>query len=97
FGLGPVGAVMLGVLSGVGGGIARDVLVAQIPSVLHRELYAVAALAGALVVVAGHALGLPPVPTAVAGACLCFALRWLAIRRGWALPLARHHDPDGSP
>lgn len=87
-GLGPVGAVMLGVLSGVGGGIARDVLVAQVPSVLRRELYAVAALTGALVVVMGDALALPEAPVAVAGAALCFALRWLAIRRGWQLPLS---------
>jgi uncharacterized membrane protein YeiH len=87
-GLGPVGAVMLGVLTGIGGGIARDVLVAEVPHVLRRELYAVAALAGAAVVVAGHALALPGVPVAVAGAVLCFALRWLAIRRGWRLPVA---------
>lgn len=87
-GLGPVGAVMLGVLSGIGGGIARDVLVAQIPIVLQRELYAVAALAGALVVVLGHALALPLAPVAVAGAATCFALRWLAIRRGWRLPVS---------
>lgn len=87
-GLGPVGAVMLGVLSGIGGGIARDVLVAQIPIVLQRELYAVAALAGALVVVLGYALALPLAPVAVAGAATCFALRWLAIRRGWRLPVS---------
>ncbi|MBL8201465.1 MAG: trimeric intracellular cation channel family protein [Chromatiales bacterium] len=87
-GLGPVGAVMLGVVTGVGGGIARDVLVAQIPHVLRRELYAVAALAGAGVVVSGDALGLPAAPVAVAGAVLCFTLRWLAIRRGWRLPVA---------
>lgn len=91
-GMGPVGAVMLGVLSGVGGGIARDMLVAQIPSVLHRELYAVAALVGALVVVAGHALALPAAPVAVVGASACFLLRWLAIRRGWRLPLPRGGD-----
>lgn len=87
-GLGPVAAVMLGVLSGVGGGIARDVLVAQVPSVLRRELYAIAALAGAVVVVVGDALALPAAPVAVTGAALCFALRWLAIRRGWRLPVA---------
>lgn len=87
-GLGPVGAVMLGVLSGVGGGIARDVLVAQIPNVLRRELYAVAALAGALVVVLGNSFALPAAPIAVAGATLCFGLRWMAIRRGWRLPVA---------
>ena len=68
FGVGPVGAVMLGMLTGIGGGIARDVLVAQVPNVLRRELYAVEALAGALVVVSGHALRWPAAPEAVAEA-----------------------------
>ena len=88
-GLGPTGAIMLGMLSGIGGGIARDVLVAEIPHVLKRELYAVAALAGAACVVAGAALGLPGAPCAIVGAALCFALRFMAIRRGWQLPVAR--------
>ena len=88
-GLGPVGAVMMGVLTGVGGGIVRDVLVARIPSVLQRhELYAVAAMLGALVVVVGNALALPAAPVAITGAVLCFLLRWLAIRRGWRLPVS---------
>ena len=88
-GLGPVGAVMMGVLTGVGGGIVRDVLVARIPSVLQRhELYAVAAMLGALVVVVGDALALPAAPVAITGAMLCFLLRWLAIRRGWRLPVS---------
>jgi uncharacterized membrane protein YeiH len=88
FGLGPSGAVLLGMLSGIGGGIARDLLVAEIPNVLRREFYAVAALLGAMCVVAGDALGLPPTPTAVAGATTCFVLRYLAIRRNWQLPVA---------
>ena len=88
-GLGPVGAVMLGVLTGIGGGIVRDVLVMQVPIVLQRELYAVAALLGASLVVAGHALGLPAVPVAAVGAAACIALRLLAIRLGWQLPVAR--------
>jgi uncharacterized membrane protein YeiH len=87
-GLGPVGAVMLGVLTGIGGGITRDVLVAEVPHVLRRELYAVAALAGATVVVAGDAFALPSAPVAVVGAVLCFTVRWLAIRRGWRLPVS---------
>ncbi len=87
-GLGPVGAIMLGILSGIGGGIARDVLVTEIPNVLRRELYAVAALAGALAVVVGNALQLPSAPVAAVGALLCFVLRWMAIRRGWGLPRA---------
>jgi uncharacterized membrane protein YeiH len=88
-GVGPVGAVMLGVLSGVGGGIARDVLVAQIPGVLQRELFAVAALLGALIVVAGDALRMPATLAATAGAVACFTLRFLAMRRGWQLPVAK--------
>jgi uncharacterized membrane protein YeiH len=87
-GLGPVGAIMLGVLTGIGGGIARDVLVAEVPHVLRRELYAVAAFAGAVVVVVGDAFALPPAPVAVVGAVLCFTVRWLAIRRGWRLPVS---------
>lgn len=86
-GLGPVGAVMIGVLTGVGGGVVRDMLVAQIPNVLRRqEIYAVTAMAAALVVVAGDALELPAAAVAVGGALLCFVLRLMAIRRGWKLP-----------
>jgi uncharacterized membrane protein YeiH len=93
FGLGPSGAVLLGMLSGIGGGIARDLLVAEIPNVLRREFYAVAALLGATCVVAGHALGFPSTPAAIVGALTCFVLRYLAIRRNWQLPVASpRHD-----
>jgi uncharacterized membrane protein YeiH len=88
FRLGPVPAVMLGVLTGVGGGMVRDLLVAEIPLVLRAELYAVAALAGATVVAIGMLLHLPSSITTAAGALLCFELRFLAIRRGWRLPVA---------
>lgn len=91
-GVGPVGAVLLGILTGVGGGVARDVLVAEIPSVLRRELYAVAALVDALIVVGGAALGLPSAPLAAGGAVACFALRFWAMRRGWQLPIAKTSD-----
>ena len=94
FGLGPMAAILLGMLSGIGGGIARDVLVARVPVVLRSELYAVAALSGAAVVVAGESLGLPTVPLMIAGALLCFGLRFMAIRYGWSLPVARPHG-DG--
>ena len=62
---------------------------AEIPTVLRAELYAVAALAGAAVVVGGELLQLPSTPLAIAGTVLCFGLRLLAIRRGWALPVAQ--------
>ena len=88
-GLNPVASILLGMLTGIGGGMLRDVLVAEIPTVLRAELYAVAALAGAAVVVGGQLLGLPSTPVAIAGTFLCFGLRVLAIRRGWGLPVAR--------
>jgi uncharacterized membrane protein YeiH len=86
--LNPVMAALLGVLTGIGGGMLRDVLIAQIPTVLRAELYAVAALAGAVVVVVGHVLNLPHAAPAIAGAALCFGIRLIAIRRGWRLPVA---------
>jgi uncharacterized membrane protein YeiH len=75
-------------LTGIGGGMARDLLVASTPAVLKGELYAVAALAGAAVVVIGQFLSWPVVLTAVGAGLLCFAIRLLAIRRGWGLPVA---------
>lgn len=87
FGLHPVMAAVLGMLTGIGGGIVRDVLLARIPAVLHAELYAMAALAGAAVVVIGAVLHLPPAITAIVGAVLCFGLRFMALRHGWRLPV----------
>jgi uncharacterized membrane protein YeiH len=86
FGLHPAMAALLGMLTGIGGGMARDVLLAQVPVVLRSDLYAVAALAGAAVVAIGSRFGLAPVLTALGGALLCFGLRMVAIRRGWQLP-----------
>jgi uncharacterized membrane protein YeiH len=100
FGLNPVMAALLGMLTGIGGGMARDVLLAEVPTVLRSEIYAVAALAGAAVVVIGHVLLLPSMVATAAGAVLCFGLRLMAIRRGWKLPIAQQsaeeaHAPDG--
>src|ERR1043165_1734856 len=92
FGLAPIAAIMLGVLTAVGGGIARDVLVAEIPTILRAELYAVAALAGASAVVFGRWLGLHSVADAIIGAGLCFGLRFMAIHYGWHLPRACQSD-----
>ncbi|NYT45450.1 trimeric intracellular cation channel family protein [Alcaligenaceae bacterium] len=88
FGLGPVMSALLGMLTGIGGGMTRDVLLNDIPQVLRSDLYAVAALAGASVVVTGDMLGLPYGYSALGGAALCFALRFMAIRHGWHLPTA---------
>jgi uncharacterized membrane protein YeiH len=97
FQAGPVAATLLGMLTGIGGGMVRDVLVRQIPTVLRTELYAVAALAGAVAVVIGRLLQVPSGAAATVGAVLCFGLRFIAIRRGWQLPVARpleRSEPD---
>ena len=88
FGANPLVAALLGMLTGIGGGMLRDVLVGEIPTVLRKDLYALAALAGAGVVVAGPLLHLPPTAATIGGAALCLAVRLVAIRRGWALPTA---------
>jgi len=89
YGLDPVMAALLGMLTGIGGGIVRDVLLTEVPMVLRADLYAVAALAGAIVVVVGVALAWPSTPVAIFAAILCFGLRMMAVRRGWQLPVAR--------
>lgn len=88
-GLNPVVAALLGMLTGIGGGMLRDVLVMQIPTVLRSDLYALAALVGAAIVVGGHVLHIHAVATTIVGGLACFALRYMAIRHGWHLPHAR--------
>src|SRR3546814_2072374 len=85
-GLGPVGALLLGMLTGIGGGIARDVLAMRVPVVLQSDLYAVAALAGAAVVVIAHRFGVSGEAILLAGAGLVVFLRFMAIRHGGACP-----------
>jgi uncharacterized membrane protein YeiH len=88
-GLGPAMAALLGMLTGIGGGMLRDVLVAEIPTVLRADVYAVAALAGATVVAVAHVLHMSPIVAMLVGGALSFALRFGAIHFGWHLPAAR--------
>ena len=92
FHAGPIAATLLGMLTGIGGGMVRDVLVMEVPSVLRTELYAVAALLGAAFTVGGQRLGLPLHVAAPIGAVLCITLRLLALRYGWHLPVAHLNE-----
>lgn len=89
YGLSPMMAALLGMLTGIGGGIVRDMLLAGVPSVLRSELYAVAALVGAIVVVSGDALQLNAAVAALLGAASCFVLRLAAIRYRIRLPVSK--------
>jgi uncharacterized membrane protein YeiH len=86
FGLGPVPAALLGMLSAIGGGMLRDVLAGRVPVVIRSELYATPALVGAALVVAGEWLRLPTGQVAVGVSLLCFVWRVLAVLRGWNAP-----------
>jgi uncharacterized membrane protein YeiH len=89
FHAGPLAATLLGMTTGIGGGVVRDVLVMEVPTVLRTELYAVAALLGAAFTVGGQRLGMPLHVAAPIGAALCTTLRLLALHYGWHLPVAR--------
>ena len=90
-GVGFAQAVILGALTGVGGGTLRDVLIREIPAVLTSGLYAVPALVGAFVAVAADEAGLAGLPAAVVAAGVCFAIRMLGVHYGIDAP-----GPPGS-
>ena len=89
FHVGPVAAILFGTLTGVGGGVVRDVLIREIPTVLRTDIYALAALIGSTAIIAGHALHLPSYVAASLGAVLCFVIRLGAMHYGWRLPAAK--------
>src|SRR5665213_2626451 len=82
-GINPVMAAILGMLTGIGGGMTRDVLAGDIPFVLRGDLYAIAALAGAAIVSIGTILGVPPIYPMLLGAVVCIFLRFMAIYHNW--------------
>lgn len=87
-GLGPAQAIALGTITGIGGGILRDVLLRNVPVVLRQELYAVPALLGAVIVVVGDEIGASGVLFAFLGAGVCLTVRLLALRYGVSMPVA---------
>jgi uncharacterized membrane protein YeiH len=94
FGIHPVMAAVLGMLSGIGGGMMRDILAGDIPFVLRSDLYALAALSGGAIVAIGHAAQAPSFHPMVAGAVVCILLRLLSIYHGWGMPVARWSRDD---
>lgn len=87
YGLGPLPATLLGVITGIGGGVLRDVLVGRVPTVLRKgELYATPATVGAAIAAFGHQLDLPTLAVVLVGATVTIVWRLLAIWRGWTAP-----------
>jgi len=88
-------AVLLGVVTAVGGGVMRDVLLNRVPMILRREVYASAALVGAVIEVAGERLGWASSWRTWVALMACFALRYLSLRYKWNLPRASRHVGNG--
>ncbi|MGR6917278.1 trimeric intracellular cation channel family protein [[Actinomadura] parvosata] len=90
YGLSPLHATLLGVTTAVGGGMLRDVLAGEIPTLLYdRQLYAVPALLGSGVMAGLSSYDLHGWPATLAAALLAFGLRIAAMRRKWRAPLAK--------
>ena len=85
-GLGPIGVVLCGALTAVGGGVIRDVLVGERPAVLDRGFYASAALVGAAALVGLDALGASVPAQLLAAAAVTTGLRFVAMARRTRLP-----------
>ena len=94
YGIDPVMAAVLGMVSGIGGGILRDVLAGDVPTVLRADLYALAALAAAGIVSLGQVIDAQPLYPMLLGAAVCIVLRMMAIYRGWRVPVS-HWRLDG--
>jgi uncharacterized membrane protein YeiH len=91
FGINPMIAVLMGVLTGVGGGTIRDVLLTQVPGILNTDIYASAALVGSAIMVIGLALKVPRTIAMTVGGVCCFVLRMVAVAQHWNLPKGMAH------
>lgn len=89
FGVPAVGACGIGLLTAIGGGIIRDVLVREIPAVLHREIYATAALLATIIVVVGDKADFNNVVTAAVAIAAAFGLRVISRWKQWSAPTPR--------
>jgi uncharacterized membrane protein YeiH len=78
--------VLMGAITGTAGGMLRDMLCAEVPLILRRDIYATASLAGAAVYVGGKALGIDTITTALAAMFTVFALRMAAVFLNWHQP-----------
>ena len=85
----PLIVVLMGTMTGVTGGVLRDVITAQVPLILRREIYATAAIVGIATYLALQAFGMPRAVAFWVGMIVVVALRLLAIRRGLHLPVFR--------
>src|SRR4051812_44973370 len=97
FGVGPVPAVLLGAITGIGGGMLRDVLLRDVPTVLRHDLYAIPALLGAAILVIAQESGSDSPVFPILGAAVCVSVRLVGLKYGINVPIApsERRDEDG--
>ena len=78
--------VFVGVITGVGGGVLRDVMIRRIPIILQKRIYALAALLGAVLDVILLHLGCPGEVSAMIAVCVIMLIRLLSAKFRWNLP-----------
>ena len=86
YGMHPVIAIIMGTVTGVGGGTVRDILLARVPTVLRADVYATAAIIGCAIMVLALKLKMRPALAASLGGVVCFVLRVVSAWRQWNLP-----------
>ncbi|MEV4276214.1 trimeric intracellular cation channel family protein [Actinoplanes xinjiangensis] len=87
-GVPPVGACLVGMLTAIGGGVTRDLLTREIPVVLQRDIYAVVALGGAVLVTVLYRIGQTGVIPFATAAVVMTVVRLIALYRRWSAPVA---------
>src|SRR6476620_10744488 len=85
-------AILLGTVTAVGGGVIRDILLARIPVILKKEIYASAAMVGAMLVIAGDYLRYSKEIVSAIAIIVCFGLRFLGLHFHWNLPSFRDNE-----
>lgn len=79
-------AILLGIVTAVGGGVIRDILLARVPVIFKKEIYASAAMVGTMIVVAGDYLSYSQGVVSATAIAVCLALRFLSLHFHWNLP-----------
>src|SRR3954462_46097 len=97
FGVGAVSAILLGAITGVGGGMLRDVLLREVPTVLRHDLYAIPALLGAAVLVVAQKAGATSPVFPVLGVVVCVGVRLVGLRYGVNVPIAPSERHENRP
>ncbi len=82
-------SILMGVLTAVGGGILRDVLITSIPTVLTKEIYASAALIGAILQILGEKGLLNGATASWSAIIVCSSIRLLSLKFKWNLPAVK--------